>query len=414
MTNMQRIQLRLSEVRSRLNELAGKGEPTTEELAEMDALSTEYKTLETQHRAAIIAESEKEVREDGQPAEERKLTKRVKVSPFLLEAIGGRQIDGAEKELREAVFGDDAVAGQIPLDVLGLGLPEHRTEEQETEHRADAGTSLGISTQENQAAIAGRIFAQGSGPFLGIQRPTVAVGTAAYPVLTGGTTADARSPGVAKDAEAATLGVTDVTPFRVSSRYLFAIEDVQRVQGWEEALAADLRQVVEDKLDFLGINGQEEVANVSPEVVGILNSLPDPTDPTDSATWKTFFDALDALIDGKYSMDGNNTRLLVNAQTLRYAYGAQVAISGALLRGLLPQGRVRTSSNMPATVNTIATAIAYASPHRGLIQPVWRGLNAIRDPYTHASEGQVAITLNTMVGSAMVDSNPYRRVEFKV
>lgn len=171
---------------------------------------------------------------------------------------------------------------------------------------------------------------------------------------------------------------------------------------------------MEERLDHLSLNGQAAVNNVSPAVVGILNTLTDPANPGDVATWSNFFEALDQLIDGKYSMDGSNTRLLVNPDTLKHAYALQITTSGALLRGLLPAGRVRASANLPATVSTIATGIAYASPFRGLIQPVWRGMTAIRDPYSHASEGQVAITLNTLIGQAMVDQNPYRRVEFKL
>ena len=58
MTNVQKIALRLSEIRQRLNTLAGEESLTDALQAEMDALTKEFQSLETQHRAAMVAESE--------------------------------------------------------------------------------------------------------------------------------------------------------------------------------------------------------------------------------------------------------------------------------------------------------------------------------------------------------------------
>ena len=58
MTNLQKITLRISEVRTRLNEIAGlEGKALTEKIsAESETLQVEYKELETRNRAAIAAE----------------------------------------------------------------------------------------------------------------------------------------------------------------------------------------------------------------------------------------------------------------------------------------------------------------------------------------------------------------------
>ena len=60
MTNSQKIQIRQSEVRQRLNELSGlEGDDfTAEHRAETEKLSTEYSDLETRFRAATLAEVE--------------------------------------------------------------------------------------------------------------------------------------------------------------------------------------------------------------------------------------------------------------------------------------------------------------------------------------------------------------------
>ena len=60
MTNAQKLALRLSEVRQRLNEIAAlEGDDFTDEVrAEADRLTAEYRDKETQHRAAIVAEAD--------------------------------------------------------------------------------------------------------------------------------------------------------------------------------------------------------------------------------------------------------------------------------------------------------------------------------------------------------------------
>ena len=56
MTRKQRIELRLSKVRSRLNEIAGLSELTPEIREEAATLEAEYGDLEIRHRSAILSE----------------------------------------------------------------------------------------------------------------------------------------------------------------------------------------------------------------------------------------------------------------------------------------------------------------------------------------------------------------------
>ena len=59
MKDSQRHQLRASEIRTRLAEIAGLGDDalTDEIRSESDKLTTEYRSVEGQHRAALVAES---------------------------------------------------------------------------------------------------------------------------------------------------------------------------------------------------------------------------------------------------------------------------------------------------------------------------------------------------------------------
>ena len=68
MTNRQKIELKLSEIRQRLNEIAGiKDDDFSEKIRnEADALQGEYKNLEVRHRAAITSETEDEAKMRGE------------------------------------------------------------------------------------------------------------------------------------------------------------------------------------------------------------------------------------------------------------------------------------------------------------------------------------------------------------
>ena len=250
---------------------------------------------------------------------------------------------------------------------------------------------------------------------MGVQRPSVPVGETHYYTLTGGASADVRSDGVAKDAEAASFTDKSVAPVRATAKYLFGVETTARIRGFEEALRADIRAVLGDKLDSLALNGQAAVNNVSPAIEGIISQLADPTNPSDEAEWDDYYGLYAARVDGKTSMDGSNVRLLVNPATYKHAVALQVKTSGELLRRVLPDGRFRASANMPDAASGIATVLSYtASARTGFVQPVWRGISLIRDVYSNAAEGQVALTAIMLTGAAMVDSSRYGRHELKI
>ncbi len=412
MLKSQRLQLRMSELRQKINEFPDDGDDS-----ERDALTSEYASLESQYRAALITEQTENDADpdaptggnlDPQQREIARLLDWVGVGDYLDAAAAGRAVDGAARELRAATLGDDCPPEFMPLDVLRY-MPTER------QYRADAATSVATAVQENQSSIAGRIFAIGALEYLGVDRPTVPYGTASYVSLTAGGSADFRDDGVALDATAATFTTKSINPSRVTARYLYDnIADV-RLRGASDALATDLRAQLADKLDAVGLNGQAAVNNTSPALTGIIGGLNNPTDPTGLATWSDYISAYDDAVDGKVAMDDSAVRLLVNVDTWKQARGLQIATSGDLLRDRLPQGRFRVSANMPDTASTIATALAYAAgPGRGFTQAVWRGIRLIRDPYTKSSEDQTAITATMYVGQDMVDATRYRRLEFKV
>ena len=119
MTAKQRLQLEQSEKRQKLNELLAiaPDQLTEENRAEMDTLTTRMQQIEPELRAAIVAEGTEEAQAagafsdvaDGEQAEVRALLDRVSIADYLTPAGAGRGIDGAAKELNEA----------LQVDVMG-------------------------------------------------------------------------------------------------------------------------------------------------------------------------------------------------------------------------------------------------------------------------------------------------------
>ena len=411
------LNLRMSQISEELGKL-----PDDAPDDARNVLTSEHATLQSQYRAALITEQSDadadpdagQDRRNDDPAEREiaRLLDRVSAADYMNAAAAGLGVSGAAAELRCATLGDDCPAEYMPLDVL-RNLPTER------QYRVDAVTSIATSIQDNQSSIASRIFAIGSGDYLGWDRPTVAFGTQSYVSLTTGGSADFRVAGVALDAAAAAFTTKAINPSRVQSRIFYDnIIDV-RMRGASDSLAADLRMQLTDKLDAVGLNGQVAVPNVSPALVGVINALTNPTNPTAVSSWGDFLDAYDDAVDGRYAMDAEMVRMLVNSNTWKFARGLQIDTSGALLRDRLPAGRFRVSANMPPTPNSgsdenVATALAYAAgPGRGFTQAIWRGVRLVRDIYTNSSEDQTSVTATMYCGQDMVDAARYRRLEFQ-
>ena len=117
MTNDQKIRLRLSQVRGRLNDIAGIEDLTDEIRSEAEALHTELNDLSIRERALIPSEGITETRDTGLDAEARErleLRSKASLTAYIRAALSGRQVDGPEAELRSAakigVSGDPARA----------------------------------------------------------------------------------------------------------------------------------------------------------------------------------------------------------------------------------------------------------------------------------------------------------------
>ena len=150
MTNMtisQRLTVRASEIRQRLNEIAttDDGELSEEIRAEEAKLSVEYRDCETRLRAAVASEPDPGERHgtepDAEQRERQELCGKSALGTYLQAALRDRQVStGPEAEL-SAAFG---CPGLVPLELFSAD--ERREDRDGTPAPATVGQNLATIT----------------------------------------------------------------------------------------------------------------------------------------------------------------------------------------------------------------------------------------------------------------------------
>ena len=181
MTSAQKIALRISQVRQRLNEIAGlEGDTLTDEVrAEATSLQGEYSDLETRHQAAIVGEG------DPRRQGDREAGRRPRRADREGEGKRDRPGDGREPSIGRRHEGAPGRArlGREPDSARALGAA------------STVGVECGAPhVGQEQRPIIPAVFPQSAAAFLGIMEERLPVGEAVYTVLsTSRRTARARS-----------------------------------------------------------------------------------------------------------------------------------------------------------------------------------------------------------------------------
>ena len=329
MTNAQKIALRLSEVRQRLNSISGlEGDAFTAEIRqESDALSKEYGDLESRHRAAIISEGTPEIRTltgDAEHRERVELRSKANLTNYLTAAAAGRLPSGAEAELAAAAGVGD---GHIPLELWDVA-----------EERADVQTDVPGVVGVNLDPIRPAIFANAILPRIGVAMPRVESGTFASATIATSLTADAIAQGASAMSSAATFNVTTATPKRITGRLTLQIEDIAAVgqANFESALRENMALVMSDALDIQGLTGNGSGANLT----GLLERLGNPTAaPTAVADFDAYAAAHANAVDGLWANTTKDVMIVCGPST--YALAAKTFQTANELQGRNERGILR-------------------------------------------------------------------------
>ena len=399
MTESQKHQIRASEIRTRLAEIAGLSDDalTPEIRNEADALTTEYQNVETRHRAALVAEDAElraaETGRAGEPDAEtralRDLQGRVSLGRYLTAFADGAQVDGAERELSEL---RGLAANAVPWDCLlppaGAGRAELR---------ADAVTPAPASgNPTNQHQIVQRVFARSAVSRLGLYMPSVGVGQASYPIITTGQAAAFVAKDAEKDAAEGAIGSNVLLPKRLQARVQFRIEDEMTTAGLDAALTEDLRLTIADQLDA------QLVGAGSAQVRGFLataanGGIPDYADPGDVVDFAAAAEQAARGVDGIFAGGENECSWIVG--TASYAKLASLIQSNDSTSATERLRRIlrdfMASANIPDAASNVQSGILAkmgAADGMNAVCPVWEGLKLIRDEVTNSDKGQVQVT----------------------
>ena len=422
MTNAQKIALRLSQLRQRLNEISGlEGDAFTDEIrTEAGTLQTEYQDLETRHQSAIIAEGEAETRaKEGPDAEARErleLRSRARLTNYITAALSGRQVDGAEAELRDAA----GIGGGIPLELWDVPA-------EGAEKRQDVATPSPGTTGVNLDRIRPAVFAASIAPKIGIEMPRVMSGSYASATISTSLTASAQAKGGTQRSSAASFTVASVSPKRISARLGIRIEDVAAVgqANFESILRENLSLVLSDALDDAMINGD----GTAPNLAGIFGQLTDPADPTAVADFDAFAAAHAGGIDGLWANTLKEVGIVCGPATMALAARTfQTASSykgelSAAAYAMSATGGLWTNTRMPDPDSDIQQGLLYrkgrsmmggAGAMRTAVSPHWNEVS-IDDIFSGSASGERFFTMHVLLGDViLVQPDAYAQVAFKV
>ena len=399
MTRLQQIQIRQSELRSKLKtQLDTPTEHRSETFqSDLDVTSKELNGLESEYRATLLVEGEPDVttRATATPEgkELRSLIDKANIGHIFESALQMRSIDGPERELQQH-FG-------LPFNSIPLELLETR-----------AAATFGSGDEEGTARpVVPQLFPMSVAEFAGVSIEQVPFGQALYPVLTTG--ADAKTPaqGAASAETTGVFGITTLTPKRIQAGFSFQVEDAAVFSFMPDALRMNLSDALQAELD-------KQILVRSGD--GLLDFGTDPSTPGAATTQAAYLAALFEAVDGLYANMASEVRMVVGSG----ANGAYQHM-GATFRGNNSDdnlvtlwnnlsGGLRVSGHVPGySSNHQEAVVIKGPPRRNCVAALWQGVQLIEDRITKAAEGEVKLTAIMLYDMAVLRESGYKRHRFR-
>ena len=410
MTPRQKLELRRNDVVKRLNEIVAlEGDDYSEEVrAEEAGLKTELGTIHNRIETAIVAEGEDETRaaalfdDDGEGAELRALRSRVRLASYVGAAVEQRSAAGAEGEYNEAL---GIPGNRFPLDLLA---PEVRATTD-----ADASTS--------QSTWVDRLFSETAAMRLGVTFESVMPGISAHPVTTAGASAAQRGRREAAADTAWTVSVIEIKPTRNSVRAIFTEEDAARLPSVEQALRRDLSMALMEGVDRAIFLGDGDANEDTADITGLATAtgvVEKELTQAEKATANAPLEAFISLIDGKHATEESELRIAMAVGANSY-FRSRLAVAqdAKSQANYMRENGLSWMTRGDLADDTAANSwAAFVGRQRGIagagVAAVWNSGLLIRDPYSGAAKGEVAMTLSYLWGFALPRAANFARIKF--
>jgi len=400
MLTSKKLELRRSEIRQNLSELANIETPSEDETRKMSELDQEYRAKEVQYRAALVSEDEQR-KEAGAELETRserewgELAGRFELRQVALALDEGRKLDGATAEMVEELRNAGGFQGiPVPLEAL--------------ETRAGETLAGGVPDPIRTMPTIERLFAGSSATQMGCKMINVGVGEIEYPVATGGAqpgwagseTGDVPGPQAYTTVDRPmkpdqTLGVQ----MKITRKAL-----KQAGAGLEQAVRRDMGAAILQEVDraiFLGSGSGGEPLGIFPgaSTYGITETAIDA-----AASYAAFRAAAVRFMTANAASGPGAVNLLLRPEVFDgmdddLITGTAVSEWDRLIAKI---GKVLMTTNGIAAPSgdPLASKALMTTTTNG-VAPVfcgmWGAVDLIRDPYSDAKSGQLRLTaLTTM------------------
>ena len=414
---LRELRERQSRERQRMAELAVADALTDETRQELDTLETGTPDLERQLRAAQSAVDVEEAEHrtaspsddhgDAEDRDVRELRAKVKLSGYVAAAIEQRSADGAEAEFNAAKH----IAGnRFPLELLAPAI--------ETRATTDADT---IATPRRWLD---RLFAGTAAEYIGVSMESVPASVATFPVTSSGPSAAQRQKSTDAAADASwTVGVTEMRPKRNAVRLLFSIEDAARIPGLESALVRDLRMALMEGVDRAIFLGDAGATGTDADISGLRTATISETTVTQANKIKgpETLAAFTGQVDGIHANGLGDLRVVTSVGAWRLwentIINLTTATNNQTLAAFLRTAGLSWMSRGEIDTNTANGDFgAFIGRGRGLegagVAAVWEAGELIRDPYSGAAKGEVALTLCYLWDFALPRTDNFSRIKF--
>ena len=416
MDNVQKAQLRVSELKAKITDLLETAEEKRGEDfdGDLEKAMKQVRPAELQLQAALVSQPEetaekvvekRAVVETTVDKREVELRSEIDFGRYIAASLAGTGVtSGAENELNQHL---GLAQNQFPMDLLAPAI--------EVRALRDGDSAV------NARSWVDRVFADSAAMRLGISFESVAPGVAAFPIMTAGGNPAQRGRTQAAGEETYTFNVSELSPTRMAVHAIYSVEDNQRVPGLSDAILRDMRAAIVEKTDRVIFRGDDGANENTADIDGLedLTITERTITQTNKVKGPETLQAFLHFVDGVYASSLADLSV-VAAQGANSLWFSTIHNASAdnqtVAKFLMDAGlswSVRGHIESATSNGDFGAFIGLARGMAGAgVAPVWNRGELVRDPYSNANKGEVKLTVQWLWSFGLVRAANFARIKF--